>query len=216
MLTYTPIRTSLVIAFCGLFVMLSALSVRATDDVFKESRELRKRAEKTFGEVNKYVSQLDETERALSSVGRASSGNLRKRYESFSKELDNLIKEQERATSSIDKMRSAGMEYFSAWDKANGRISDPDLRSESSRRRSRILEKHRQFADGLSEIEIELQPFMRNLRDLKEFLGADLTVENVDKAKEGIEGSNMNADVLKEKIKRVRKMLEQFLKDTVD
>jgi len=216
MLTYTPIRTSLVIAFCGLFVMLSALSVRATDDVFKESRELRKRAEKTFGEVNKYVSQLNETERALSSVGRASNRNLKKRYESFSKEFDNLVKEQERATSSIDRMRSASVEYFSAWDKSNGQISDPELRSASSNRRSRVLERHRQFADGLSEIGLELQPFMSDLRDLKAFLGADLSVENVGKAKERIEGSNKDADALKERIERVRKMLEQFLRGTID
>jgi DUF2959 family protein len=213
-LTYKPIRTTLITAFCSLLITVPAVYAGATDDTFKESRELRKRAEKTFGEVNRYVSQLNETERALSLVGRSNNGNLRKRYESFSREVGKLEKAQARATSNIDRMRSTSAEYFSSWDKANAQIAEPELRLESARRRSRVLERHREFADDLSKIGLELQPFMSNLRDLKSFLGADLSPSNVEKARELIEQSQVDAKALKERIAGVRTTLEQFLKET--
>ena len=214
MLTYIPFRTLLIMAFCGLFVTMPAVHAGMTDDTFKESRELRKRAEKTLDEVNKYVSQLDETERTLSLVGKADSGNLRKRYESFSKELNNLEEEQLHVTSAIEKMRTRAAEYFSSWDKANAQMSDPDLREASARRRWRVMERHREFADALSEIRLELQPFMSNLRDLNAFLGADLSDTNVSKAGEMIEKSQTDAKVLKERIANAQIALKQFLKET--
>src|SRR5215468_516318 len=98
--------------------MLPVEHAGATEnDAFKESGELRKRAAKTFDDVNKYISQLEEIERALSLVSRADSGNLRKRYASFSRGKGKLEKAQKRAMSDIDKLKRTGTEYFSAWDK---------------------------------------------------------------------------------------------------
>src|SRR5215470_248247 len=95
-LTYTKIRTLLLIVCCCLIAMLPVEHAGASGtDAFKESSELRKRAAKTFDDVNKYVSQLDETEQALSQVSEADSGNLRKRYESFSKTVRGLEHDQE-------------------------------------------------------------------------------------------------------------------------
>jgi len=185
-----------------------------TNDTFKESRELQRSAQKTLDEINKYVSQLDETERALSSVGRADIGNLRKRYESFSTELEKLEKAQARAGSNIDRMRTTGAEYFSSWDKANARISDAELRQAGASRRARVLERHRDLADAVSEIRVELQPFMSDLRDLKTFLGADLSPRNVSKASELIRESQVEAETLHDRVAVVQTKLKQFLKET--
>ena len=215
MLTYIQIRGLLLMVCCGLIVMLPVEHAGASGkDAFKESGELRKRAAKTFDDVNKYVSQLNDTEQAMTRVGNADSGNLRKRYESFSKAVRDLEHEQERTTTSIDKMRSTAAEYFSAWDKANAQISDPELRYAGARRRTSVIEQYRDLGDSASNIGVRLQPFMSHLRDLNSFLGADLSLGNVEKAREMIYESRMEAKSLRERIADVQETMKRYLKES--
>src|SRR5580700_5651953 len=97
-ITYKPIRRLLMMAFCGLVVTVAPARVGAAEDTFKQSAELAKRTSKTSEDVDKYVAQLDKTEEALSSVSQAQSKDLKKRYESFSKELNNLEDAQKHTT----------------------------------------------------------------------------------------------------------------------
>lgn len=216
MLTNILDRTLLITALCFLILMSSPAYAATPDDAFKASRQLRKTTERTLSDVDKYGSQLDDTERALSEVGNADADNLRKRYESLSKAINGLEKAHERTTAQIGKMRSVGTVYFSTWDKTDEQIQDLELRLASARRRSIVVEKHRDLADTLSAIGLELQPFMSHLRDIESFLGADLSPANVGKARDMIEESRVEADVLKERIKRVQTMLEQFLRSSIE
>ena len=95
---------------------------------FKRSAELGKRTAKTSQDVDKYVTQLDKTEQALSSVSPAQDKGSKKRYQSFSKEVNKLERAQKHATSDIDEMKSTGTEYFSSWDKSIAQMSNPELR----------------------------------------------------------------------------------------
>ncbi len=101
-------------AFCSLAVTLAAARVGAGGDTFKQSGELGKRTAKTSKDIDRYVTQLDKTERALSSVSQAQGRDLRKRYESFSKEVDKLEEAQKHTTSDVDEMKSMGTKYFSS------------------------------------------------------------------------------------------------------
>jgi len=113
---YTSIRRQLVTGFCILGLSLATTPIRAAGDTFKQSAELGKRTAKTSEDVDKYVAQLDKTEQALSSVSQAQGQDLKKRYDSFSREVNSLEEAQKHATSDIDEMKSIGSEYFSAWD----------------------------------------------------------------------------------------------------
>jgi len=213
-LTYIPIRTLLMIAFGGLLLTIPAVHAGTTDDTFKESGELRKRTSRTSDDIDDYVKQLDKTERALSAVSEADSGDLRKRYKSFSKEVQKLEEAQERATSDIGKMRSTDAEYFTSWAKSNTQIADPVLREASATRRFRIMKLHDALADAMSDIGLQLQPFMSNLHDLRTFLGADVSPTNVSKAGDMIAASQAEAQVLKDRIAIVQVLLKQFLNET--
>ena len=206
------IHIVLIAAICGSFT-----NAAAQDDVsekaFKESAELRKREEKAAKDIDKYVMRLDRTTRALKRLGRADGDDLRKRYESFSEELEKLEEAQKRAVSSIDKMKATGVEYFSSWEKANGSISDPELRNEAAERHSRVMMKHIDLAQAIGDIGIELQPFMSRLHDLRAFLGADLSERNVRLARERIQACQTDAQVLRSKIGEVQATFKQFLSE---
>jgi len=98
MITYKPIRWLLMMVCCSLVVTMAPSQVGAAGDTFKRSAELAKRTSRTSKDVDKYVAQLDKTEQALSSVSQGQGKDLKNRYESFSKEVDNLEEAQKHAT----------------------------------------------------------------------------------------------------------------------
>jgi chromosome segregation ATPase len=203
----------MVTAFYTLAVTFAAAQIGAGGDTFKQSGELGKRTAKTSKDVDRYVAQLDKTERALFSVRQAQGRDLRKRYESFSKEVNKLEETQKHTTSDIDEMKSMGTKYFSSWDASIAQMSNPELRQASMERRSKVMKDHDELAATLSDIGRQLQPFMSNLHDLKTFLAADLSPANVGKAGEMIQKSQDDGQALKDKIAGVQTTLKQFLSE---
>ncbi len=213
MVTHKPIRRLLMTAFCSLAVTFAFARVGMVGDTFKQSSELGKRTAKTSKDVDNYVSQLDKTEQALASVSQAQGKDLRKRYESFSKQVNKLQDAQKHTTADIDEMKLKGARYFSSWDTSIAQISDSELKQASTERRSKVMKDHDELASSLSDIGNQLQPFMSNLHDLKGFLETDLSPANVGKASEMIQKSHADAQALKDKIAGVQTTLKQFLSE---
>ena len=214
MATYRPVGRPLITAFCSLALTFAVPRVGAAADTFKQSAELGKRTAKTSEDVAKYVTQLDKTEQALSSVSQAQDKDIKKRYESFSREVSKLEDAQKHTTSDIDEMRSTGTEYFSSWDTSIAQMSDPELKQASTERRSKVMKDHDDLAAALNDIASQLQPFMSNLHDLKTFLETDLSPANIGKASERIQKSQADAQALEDKIAGVQATLRQFLSET--
>jgi len=185
----------------------------AADDTFKESAELGKRTAETSEQVDKYVAQLDKTEQALSSVSQAQDKDLKKRYQSFSKQVNSLEEAQKVAASDINEMKSKGAEYFWSWDKSNARITNPELKQASMERRTTVMKDYDELAADLAEIGRELDPFMSNLHDLRSFLGADLSPAHIRNANGVIQKSQSDARSLKQRIALVQTTLKQFVSE---
>jgi dGTP triphosphohydrolase len=209
---YTSLRRHLASGFCILGLSLATTPTRAAD-TFKQSAELGKRTAKTSDDVDKYLAQLDKTEQALALVSQAQGQDVKKRYESFSREINSLEEAQKQATSDIDQMKSAGSEYFSAWDTSIAQMSNPELKQASTERRSKIMKDHDDLAASLNDIGSQLQPFMSNLHDLKAFMETELSPENIGKASAMIQKSQSDALALKGKIAGVQTTLKQFLSE---
>jgi DNA anti-recombination protein RmuC len=187
------IRTLLVTAFCSLAITFVAARAGAAENTFKQSTELRGKTAKTSKDIDKYVSQLDKTEQVLAAVGQSDGKELKKRYESFSRELKELEEDQKHATSDIDEMGAAGGAYFSSWNASITQMTNPDLKQASAERRSKVMKDHQELSATLSDLGNQLQPFVSNLQDLKSFLGADLSPANVAKAGDMIQKSQADA-----------------------
>jgi Protein of unknown function (DUF2959) len=211
--TNRGIRKLLMMVFFSLAVTFAAAQVGATDDTFKQSADLQKRTAKTSEDVDKYVTQLNKTEQALSSVTQAQGKDLKSQYTSFSKEVNKLEEAQKHVTSDIDEMKSTGTKYFSSWDTSIALMSNAELRQASTERRSKVMKDHDDLAATLSGVGSQLQPFMSNLHDLNAFLGTDLSSANVGNAGEMIQKSRADAQALKDKIAGVQTTLKQFLNE---
>ncbi len=204
---------SLTTAFLGVALAFASALAGAAQNTFKQSAELGKRTAKTSNDVDKYVAQLDKTEEALTAVSQAQVKDLKRRYESFSREVKSLEEAQKHATADIDEMRSKGAEYFSSWEESIAQISDPQLKQASMERRSKVMKDHDELAATLSDIGRDLQPFMSNLHDVETFLGTDLSPANVSNASERIQKSRADAQTLKERVARAQTQLKQFVSE---
>jgi malate synthase len=208
------IRTLMMTAICSLAVAFAPSPASAARDAFKQSAELGKRTAKTSADVDKYVTQLNKTEQALVSVAHAQAKDLKKRFNSFSMEVDRLDESQRRATSGIQDMKSAAAQYFTSWDTSIGLLSNPELKQASAERRSKVMQDHDGLADALNSIRQQLQPFMSDLHDLRTFLKSNLSLANTGKAAEMIQKSQADAQALKDRIIGVQATLREFLSET--
>ncbi len=208
MTSQNRVRRSLTAVLLGLAIAFASAPADAAENTFKQSAELGKSTAKTSSDIDKYVAQLDKTEKSLSSVSQAQRKNLKKQYESFSKEVKNLEKAQQRATSDINGMKAKGTQYFSLWDESITQISNPELKQASIERRTKVMDDHDEIASSLSAIGTQLEPFMSNLSDIKAFLGTDLSPANVSKGNDMIQKSQKDAQALKKQIAPIQTKLK--------
>ncbi len=199
---------------CVFLAFEAAAQTGAAREAFKGSAEFRDSVGDTATSVEKYANQLEKTDRSLARL-RTANGDLRERYQSFSKDLRKLEKAQKNAVSHVDKMRARETEYFTAWEKANMQIADPELRDSLSSRRSHVITQYQALAENLSAIGRKLQPLTSHLRDLDLFLGADASHTNFKEAEAMIELSREEIRSLKHEIGGVQSMLRAFLSETL-
>jgi len=195
-----------------------AANVAAQRDVsseaFKESAQLRKREQRVANDIDEYVDRLDKTERALTRLRRTDGDALRKRYQSFSEELKKLEEAETRTIADIDKMKAAGLDSFSSWEKANASITDATLREAAASRRFRMMTRHIELAQTIDRIGLELQPLMSSLRDIRAFLGADPSPASIRTAEERIRDCEVTAKALRSRIAEVQRMFDRLLMET--
>jgi len=108
-------------------------------------------------------------------------------------------------------MKTTGAEYFSAWETSIAQISDVQLRQASTERRTKVMKDHDDLTVSLRDVGSQLEPFMTNLRDIKAFLGTDLSPTIVATATDMIQKSQADAQALKVKLAAVETTLQQFL-----
>jgi chromosome segregation ATPase len=138
---------------------------------------------------------------------------LKKRYQSFSKQVSSLEEAQKVAASDVNEMKSKATEYFSSWDTSNTRITNLELKQASIERRATLMKDYDELAADLNEIGRQLEPFMSNLHDLRSFLGADLSPAHIRNANGVIQKSRADARNLKQKIALVQTTLKQFVSE---
>jgi chaperonin cofactor prefoldin len=193
---------------------LSLASMQARDkSPLAKSTGLDKQAAKTSAALDQYATQLEKTERALSSIGQAKSHELGKKFNSFANQVSVLEGAQKHATSAIHEMDSKGSEYRVVLEKSISEIQDPQLKQTSIERRNKLVQEHDAFQGDLQEVGRQLQPFMTNLHDIEAFLRADLRPANISNALPMMQKSNEDAREIRDRIAAAQTKLRTFLND---
>ena len=134
-------------------------------------------------EITKAKQAVDDTVSALGQVAVTANTNPREAFQTFSKSLANLESAAERARKRADDMRAKGQAYFNQWQQEMAQVKNPDIRKLAEERKAKLQASFDNIKKYTEPLKTQFDAWMSDLKDLKTYLGNDLTVTGVDAAK---------------------------------
>ena len=108
----------------------------------------------------------------------------RKPYKDFSKSVDRVGKSREKVGKRAEDVKAAGAAYFKEWEKQLAEMNNPEIRAKAEERKQQLSETFGNFGPLVEQTNSDFDAFYADLKDLRAFLGHDLTVAGVDAAKD--------------------------------
>lgn len=134
-------------------------------------------------EVVKAQRAVNETVKALDQISATANTNPRKAYEQFSGSVTTLEAAYGKAAKRGQEMKARGRGYFTEWEKQMGEVNNPQIRQLAMERKAKLSETFDSIQQLAEPLKVQFDPWVSNLRDLKTYLGNDLTIAGVEAAK---------------------------------
>lgn len=149
-----------------------------------------KRADKTGAGIAEYREEVvhtkaavDHTMKALDQIAVTADTNPRKAFEEFSKSVGNLESVAAKARKRGAEMKAQGQAYFAQWEKEMAQLKNPEIRRLAEEQKAKLqatFDSIRKYSEPLKE---QFDPWLSDLKDLRTYLGNDLSISGVDAAK---------------------------------
>jgi len=126
---------------------------------------------------------IDATMKALSDVAATANTDPRKAYELFSKQVAHLESTAAAIRKRAQSMQAQGQAYFKQWEQEMAQVNNPEVRKLAEERKAKLQETFESIRKYSEPLKVQFDPWMSDLKDLKVYLGNDLTIAGVDSAK---------------------------------
>ena len=151
--------------------------------------------------MDKGIAQVDAMVNAMNAIVSGKSGDLRPLYKKFVEELDRTESHADSTRKSAQAMKDKAQAQFEAWANEAQNIGDPALKEANLKRRNEARATYAKAQDASQKVKTAYEPFVTGLRDLKTFLGTDLTSRGVDAVTPTIQKVASSAESLKAAIR---------------
>ena len=121
--------------------------------------------------------------KALDDVAATADTNPRKAFEAYSKSVGNLESAAVKARKRAQDMREQGQAYFKQWEQQMEQVQNPEIRALAAQQKTKLQATFNDIRKYSEPLKTQFDPWMSDLRDLRTFLGNDLTISGVDAAK---------------------------------
>jgi hypothetical protein len=126
---------------------------------------------------------VDDTVKSLGQVAVAADTNPRPAFEQFSKSLANLESTAAAAKKRAADMNAAGQAYFANWEKELANLNNPEIKAMATQQRAKLQATFDSIKKVAEPLKAQFDPWLSDLRDLRQYLSNDLTISGVDAAK---------------------------------
>lgn len=136
---------------------------------------------------NELVNLKKSVEASLASLSQTTETAVtdpRKAYQTFAKSIDNVEEARARVGKRAAEVKAAGDAYFKQWELELANITNPEIRKLAEERKAKLNEIFGKLRPMLEKARSDFDPFLSDLKDLRSFLGQDLTIGGVDAAKD--------------------------------
>ena len=124
---------------------------------------------------------------SLDQIAVTATTDPRKAYEHYSKAVEGVEKAADRAKKRAENMNAQGEEYFKTWEKQLSEVHNPEIRRLAEERKVKLRTTFDGIKTAAQDTKDYFPGFLADLKDLRTFLGNDLTVGGVDSAREIIQ-----------------------------
>lgn len=164
-------------------------------------------AEKVAGQMTEAAGDLSATQanvhsavESLNSLSSSTGGDLRAKYDAFSKALKSLNASAKEVNDRATAMRQRGQGYFDAWDKEAAAIKNEDIRARSEARRNEVRQQFERVRTLYQDAKAQFTPFQSDLNDIHTALGTDLTPAGLASVRDVVERATTEGSELQETI----------------
>ena len=144
-------------------------SVKASNSIQNEDQEIRK-----------LIVQIDLTGSSLDTLMVASAPDLKKPFDTYTKNLAKLDSEGKRTIKRMDEMKERNKDYFAEWEKQGDTYTDPEIRALSNERRSNLAAIYARIPEAGMGIKGAYKSYLTDLKEIQSFLSNDLTPKGLD------------------------------------
>jgi hypothetical protein len=123
--------------------------------------------------------QIDRTLASLRALSNPSTTDLRAAYDDYSTQLARMGDHADKLRREADAMRASRNAYFAQWEEKVSEIENPTIRATAEAKRNKLRESHERIATEAGQARDAYEPFMRDLQDVRKFLGGDLSKQSV-------------------------------------
>lgn len=187
-LTLTAFVTALVLSGCA-----SSKGYSQADKTGKGIADFR-------DEVVKLKKAADGAMANLTLTTETAATDPRKAYDAFAKSVGEVEAARARAGKRAADMKAAGEAYFKQWEEQLASIENPDIRKLAESNKTKLSETFKKLGPLLQQAKADFDPFASDLKDLRSYLGQDLTVTGVDSARKIIEKTRKNGVTLQKSL----------------
>ncbi|MDD5286517.1 MAG: DUF2959 family protein [Desulfuromonadaceae bacterium] len=160
----------------GTAALLGGCATTGMDRSVKASNSIRD----VDDEIRKMKVQIDITASSLESLVAVGQPDLKKSFDTYSKDLKNLESEGKRVIKRSEEMKAHSKEYFAEWEKQGEAFTNPEIRELSAERRERLAEIYARVPAAAVGINRTYQAYLTDLKEIQKYLSTDLTRNGVD------------------------------------
>ena len=160
----------------GAAAFLGGCATTGMDRSVKASNSIRD----VDNEIRKMIVQIDVTAASLDSLVSAGQPDLKKSFDSYSKNLTHLESEGKKVIKRTEEMKARNNEYFAEWEKQGESFTNPEIRELSAERRIKLAEIYARVPAAGAGINRTYQTYLTDLKEIQKYLSTDLTRNGVD------------------------------------
>lgn len=154
------------------------------------------------------VNSKTQIDGALATLAKLTSPNtpaadLRSLYNTYGDQLARITQQAEQLRYDADAMRQKRQEYFTAWEQRETDVTNPSIRSAMESRKARLRAAHERISTTSLAAKEAYEPLMRDLQDVRRFLGTDLSPASTAMLGDVSKKANADAATVKQKIDAV-------------
>ncbi|GFO61474.1 hypothetical protein GMST_37990 [Geomonas silvestris] len=141
-------------------------SVKASNSLQQEDKEIRQ-----------LMVQIDVTGSALDALMVAGAPDLKRPFDSFTRELGKLDNQGRQTIKRMDDMKARNKEYFAEWEKQGDTYTNPEIRALSDERRSNLAGIYARIPEAGIGIKGAYRAYLADLKEIQLYLSNDLTLK---------------------------------------